>query len=231
LSIIVRTDYPIFKILSKPDLAGKMIGWSVELSEFDTRYEPRGAIKSQCLVDFSAELTPLPTLSGGWTLYVDRSSNKMTCGAGVVLEGSGDLLLDQTLRFGFRATNNQTEYEALLVGLNLAYDMGAREVTCKSEFQVMVGQVNGEFEVNEPLLQRYYHVTKNSIARFNKAPMEHIPREENKRADILYKLLVTNKKSHQRSIIQIWLRHPSVTETECLTIDEAETDNWMTPVI
>jgi len=27
-SIIVRTDYPIFKILSKPDLAGRMIGWS-----------------------------------------------------------------------------------------------------------------------------------------------------------------------------------------------------------
>jgi len=34
-SITIRTDYPIFKILSKPDLAGQMIGWSVELSEFD----------------------------------------------------------------------------------------------------------------------------------------------------------------------------------------------------
>jgi len=45
-SIIVRTDYPIFKILSKSDLAGRMIGWSVELSEFDIRYEPSGNIKS-----------------------------------------------------------------------------------------------------------------------------------------------------------------------------------------
>jgi len=48
-------------------------------------------------------------------------------------------------------------------------------------------------------------------------------------------LSVTKKKSHQRSVIQIWLRHPSVTEVEaeCLAIDEAEakTDNWMTPVI
>jgi len=72
-SIIVRTDYSIFKILSKPDLARRMISWSIKLSEFDIRYEPRGAIKSQCLTDFSAELTPLPTLSGGWTLYVDDS--------------------------------------------------------------------------------------------------------------------------------------------------------------
>jgi len=96
-SIIVRIDYPIFKILSKPDLAGRTIGWSVELSEFDIRYEPRGAIKSQCLTDFSAKLTPLPTLLGVWTLYVDGSSNKTTCGAGVVLEGSDDLLLEQAL--------------------------------------------------------------------------------------------------------------------------------------
>jgi len=212
-----------------------MIGWSVELSEFDIRYEPRGAIKSQCLTDFSAKLTPLPTLSGGWTLYVDGSSNKTACGAGVVLEGPGDLFLEQALQFGFRATNNQAEYEALLAGLNLAYDMGAREVTCKSDSQVMVGQVNGEFEVKEPLLQRYYHAAKNSIARFNKAPLEHIPREDSKRADILSKLSVTKKNNHQRSVIQIWLRHPSVTEAEaeCLAIEEAEAeaDNWMTPVI
>jgi len=83
---LVDILYPIFKILSKPDLAGRMIGWSVELSKFDIWYESRGAIKSQCLVDFSVELTPLPDLSAGWTLYVDDSSNKTACGAGVVLE-------------------------------------------------------------------------------------------------------------------------------------------------
>ena len=219
------TYYPIFKILSKSDLAGRMIGWLVELSEFDIRYQPQGAIKSQCLVDFSIELTPLPTLSIGWTLYVDGSSNKTACGAEVVLEGSDDLLLEQALHFRFRAINNQVEYEVLLVGLNLAYDMGAREVVCKSDSLVMVGQVKGEFEVKEPLLQRYYHVARNNIARFNKAPLEHIPREENKRVDILSKLSVTKKKSHQRP------RHPSVYETKCLAIAEAETDNWMTLII
>ena len=59
--------------------------------------------------------------------------------------------------------------------------------------------------------------------------------EDNKRADILSKLSVTKKKSHQRSVIQIWLRHPTVTEAEaeCLAIkeEEAEADNWMTPII
>jgi len=41
-SITVRIDYPIFKILSKLDLAGRMIGWSVKLSEFDIQYQPMG---------------------------------------------------------------------------------------------------------------------------------------------------------------------------------------------
>ena len=74
-----------------------MICWSIELSEFDIHYEPRGAIKSQCLADFSAELTPLPIFSDGWTLYVDGSSNKTACGAGVVIEGTNDLLPEQAL--------------------------------------------------------------------------------------------------------------------------------------
>jgi len=74
--------------------------------------------------------------------------------------------------------------------------MRAREVLWRSDSQVMVGQVKGEFEVKESLLQRYYHATKNNIAWFNKAPLEHIPREENKRVDILSKLSITKKKSH-----------------------------------
>ena len=165
-----------------------MIGWSVELSEFDIQYQSRGAIKSQCLADFSAELTLLPTLSAEWTLYVDGSSNKTACGAEVVLEGPGDLLLEQALHFGYKATKNQAEYEALLAVLNLAYDMGAREVVCKSDSQVMVGQVKGEFEVKESLLQRYYHAAWNTIAWFNKAPLEHILREEKKRVEALSRL-------------------------------------------
>ena len=72
--------------------------------------------------------------------------------AGVVLERPSDLLLEQAFRFGFKATNNQPDYEALLARLNLVYDMGAREVTCKSDSQVMIGYIKGEFEVKESLL-------------------------------------------------------------------------------
>jgi len=105
-AIKIRTNYPIYKILFKPDLAGRMITWSVELSEFDIRYEPKGAIKSQCLTNFSVELPPHPDTLTTWTLYVNGLSNKTACDAGVVLEGSNDLLIEQALQFAFKATNN-----------------------------------------------------------------------------------------------------------------------------
>jgi len=60
----------------------------------------------------------------------------------------------------------------------------------------MVGQIKGEFEVKEPLLQRYYHAARNSITRFHKAPMEHISKQENKRVDALSRLSVTKKRRH-----------------------------------
>jgi len=60
-SITVKTDYPIKKFLQKPDLAGRMSSWAVELSEFNIRYEPHGPIKAQCLLDFVNDLQHTPT--------------------------------------------------------------------------------------------------------------------------------------------------------------------------
>jgi len=205
-----------------------MIGWSVELSEFDIKYEPRGAIKSQCLADFAAELPRNTETSAKWVLYVDGSSNKTACGAGVVLEGPVDLLIEQALQFSFKATKNQAEYEAILAGLNLANDLGAREATCKSDSQLVVGQIKGEFEVKEPLLQRYYHTVHNVMAKFDTVAVQHIPREENERADALSRLTSSKRQSHHRSVVQVRLAQPSVGDAECMTITETHT--WMTPI-
>jgi len=59
--IIVKYDYPIMKILAKPDLHGRMIGCMIQLSEFEIRFQMRRAIKSQSLADFIAELSSKPT--------------------------------------------------------------------------------------------------------------------------------------------------------------------------
>ncbi|GAU43828.1 hypothetical protein TSUD_399210 [Trifolium subterraneum] len=94
--VIVKTDYPIKNVQRKTDLAGRMVAWSVELSEFDITYIPRGPIKSQALADFVLEMMDPPSEGEAqpWTLSVDGSFNLRGSGAGVVLEGPDGVLIE-----------------------------------------------------------------------------------------------------------------------------------------
>ncbi|XP_029148352.1 uncharacterized protein [Arachis hypogaea] len=70
--IIVRTDQTIRQILQKPDLAGRMMTWAIELSQYDLQYEPRHAIKAQAMADFLVEVTgdpPEETVSNNQAEY------------------------------------------------------------------------------------------------------------------------------------------------------------------
>jgi len=70
---------------------------------------------------------------------MDDSSNQKGCGAGIVLESPSGVRLEQSLRFTFKAFNNQAEYEALIAGLSLAMDMGVKHLVCLSDSQLTVG--------------------------------------------------------------------------------------------
>ena len=48
-TILVMSDLPIQKVLKKPDVAGRMVKWAVDLSEFDIKYEPRGQSRGKSL--------------------------------------------------------------------------------------------------------------------------------------------------------------------------------------
>jgi len=113
---MVKTNYPVKQVLSKPDLAGRMVSWSIELSEYDLQNVPRSSIKSQVLADFVVEFTsPAQNVAPFvWLLSVDGSSNLKGSGAGIILESPGDVLIEQSQRFEFKASNNQAEYEALI---------------------------------------------------------------------------------------------------------------------
>jgi len=74
-AVVVMTDLPIRKVLQKPDVAGRMVLWVVELSEFDIQYEPRGPIKGQVYTDFVVELSPDKcTTRGGGQLQMGALS-------------------------------------------------------------------------------------------------------------------------------------------------------------
>jgi len=131
--VIVRIDYPISKILRKLELAGRMVSWSVELSKYGIKYEPRGAIKAQSLADF---IIQLPTTTTEWTLHVDESSNKKGSEAGIILEGPKKFQIDMALRLEFKTSNNQAKYEALIAGLLLARDMSYAKVILNLQYDI-----------------------------------------------------------------------------------------------
>ncbi|RDY14610.1 hypothetical protein CR513_00308, partial [Mucuna pruriens] len=139
--VICRTELPIRQILRKPNLVGRMIGRDVKLSEFDIAYKRKGHMKTQVLANFINELTlnsyeeEAVGANKEWTLSVDRSSNKRGSGAWVILEGP-----------------SRVEYEALLVGIRLAKELGMKMLTVKSDSQLVTRQLYGQ-GFSFPLLQ------------------------------------------------------------------------------
>ena len=135
--IHVLTNYPIKAMLRKPEYSRKMAKWAISLSAYDIRYLPRTAIKSQALADFVADFRPDLVAAaeeevrhinqvgktGTWQLYVDGSSNFRGAGLGIVLKSTQGDMIVRSICYYFKATNNEAEYEALIVGMILAHDL------------------------------------------------------------------------------------------------------------
>jgi len=75
-----------------------------------------------------------------------------------LLEGPNDILIEKSLHFAFKTSNNQAEYEAILAGLSLAREVGVKMLTCKTDSKLTVGHLNDEFQIKDPILLQYYHL-------------------------------------------------------------------------
>nr|XP_025631186.1 uncharacterized protein LOC112724189 [Arachis hypogaea] len=101
-----------------------------------------------------------------WELYVDGSSNKVGSGAGIILVSKGETQIEVSLKFKFPASNNQAEYEALIIGLKLAEEVGATKVMIFSDSQVVTSQINEAYQAKDPNMKRYLDKTLEHLRRF-----------------------------------------------------------------
>ncbi|MFB6087296.1 MAG: ribonuclease HI [Haloarculaceae archaeon] len=97
-------------------------------------------------------------------------------GDGIVTEGGKTI---------GRATNNQAEYEALVQALRVARDYGFDEVEIRGDSELIVKQVRGEWQTNDPELREYRVTVRELLTAFDEWSIEHVPREINERADEL----------------------------------------------
>ena len=104
-------------------ISGRIARWAIELSEFSIQYKPRLALKGKVLVDFLVKL-PQSDMdqdnSGWWILNVDGTSLHTGVGVGLQLKAPTRERVEQAIRLDFPTSNNETEYEAILVGIDLA---------------------------------------------------------------------------------------------------------------
>jgi len=91
-------------------------------------------------------------------------------------------------------TNNTAEYKALLSGLKKAHELGADIVECHLDSKLVVEQLNRNWKVKEPHLQKLFIQCWNAAAKFKRASFRHIRREKNKEADALLNKELDRKK-------------------------------------
>ncbi|MFO8013016.1 MAG: ribonuclease HI family protein [Phycisphaerae bacterium] len=120
-------------------------------------------------------------------VYVDGASsgNPGPCGAACVVKTpDGETVLDRARAFG-PATNNVAEYQALLLGLETAAMLRPRRLTIRSDSQLLVRQVAGEYRVKSPQLKPLHRQARAMLEPFETVEIEHVGREKNKEADAL----------------------------------------------
>nr|XP_023905133.1 uncharacterized protein LOC112016905 [Quercus suber] len=244
-TVHVLTEYPLQLLLRRSDFTGRIAKWGTRLGSFDIRYRPRNSVKGQVLADFIAEFSPkekgeivcrLETRP--WKVFVDSASSSMGAGSGVVIVTPEGIRLEHSFRLGFRASNNEAEYEAFLAGLRAASSLGAREVELYSDSRLVVNQVQGSFEARDPRMKACLEQARLVMADFNMVKVFHIARTQNRHVDSLATLASSVTKEIPRQIKVELILEPSVRVMRDLgatgvsvTAIAAPTPCWIDPII
>ena len=217
-----------------------MLQWAIELSEYGIEFQHRLSMKGQVMADFVLEYSRRPiqheesSEKEWWTLRVDGASQSSGSGVGLLLQSPTGEHLEQAIRLGFPASNNEAEYEAILSGLDLALALSVSRLRVYSDSQLVVTHVQKEYEAKDARITRYLTKVRDTLQRFTEWTIEKIRRTENGRADALADI-VASLPIKEVILLPIHVQaNPSVTEAStCNTIKVSQADNqgWMEVII
>ena len=182
---------------------------------------PRNSIKGQVLADLVTEFAkcpeemdvenhnmgkrPVGVISVQcpmlWELYVDGAANQRGSGMRLVLVSPKKITIEKSLRLSFLATNNEAEYETLLMGMMMVQKMGGKAVKVFSDSKLVVGQVRGDLEACDPRMQEYLCEIRSIQAKFEVFDLSHILRGGNTHANSLATLATSSTQDLPRVIL------------------------------
>lgn len=128
-----------------------------------------------------------PRPSGALALYIDGASrgNPGPAGIGVVVKDATGRIVAEISEFIGYGTNNVAEYRALIRALEEAATLGPRNIIVRSDSELLVRQLKGEYKVKSPDLSPLHLEAHRLLKAFPKAIVERIPRGGNAAADAL----------------------------------------------
>ena len=163
---------------------------------------------------------------------MDGSSNNRESRAGLILVSAKGHRIHCALRFGFKASNNKAEYEALIVGLELAKEIKVESLDIFSDSQRVVCQINNEYQAQEEKMAVYLQKAKELLGSFSSYTISQISRSQNAEADALARLTSARDADQLKFIPVETLNSLSIQTKEPLTVNcVTAKDSWMTPVI
>jgi len=133
--------------------------------------------------------TPLefpPSITPVWKMFFDGACSKEGASAGVFFVSPSQETASLSYKMEFDATNNMEEYEALVLGMRAAKEMGIKEIAIFGDAELIIQQVRNAYRANNPQLRNYknevWDLIDNFFVAFN---ISFIPREENASANSL----------------------------------------------
>ncbi|XP_050268406.1 uncharacterized protein LOC126712911 [Quercus robur] len=220
-TVVVLNQLPLKSVLRSTDYIGRIAMWSTLLGAFDIKYMPRTSVKGQVLADLIAEFAKPPveevaeeenmdgksvgTISAQgasrWKVYVDGAANQRGSGVGLVLISPKKITIENSLRLGSLATNNEAEYEALLQEMTMVQKMGEKAIKVFSDSRLVVGQVKGEVEAKDVRMQEHLDQVKRLQSDFEFFNLMHISRSGNTHADSLATLATSSEQDLSQIIL------------------------------
>ena len=195
-------------------------------------------MKSQVLANFVAEFSVrggkemiCPVVVIPWKVFVDSASSTLGAGARIVIITLDGIKLEHSFRLGFKASNNEAEYETLLVRLRVVLDLGAKEVEVYLDSRLVVNQVQGSFEAKDPRMMEYLRLVKQTMDRFLSVKVVQVARKQNRHADSLATLVSLSTVRIPQLIKVELVAEPSISAGVDVSLLATIEPCWMDPII
>ncbi|XP_028127092.1 uncharacterized protein LOC114323632 [Camellia sinensis] len=179
-----------------------MARWLLDLVEYDITCVTPKAIKGQALADLLAQFlygehesaeVPLPgevhisaaAIETYWDLKFDRTSVAGKGGVGVTLTSQEREKFHLSYKLDFECSNNEAEYEMLILGLISAQKKGLHKLKIWGDFKFVVKKMMGDFALKEPLLAPYRTIVQKLLTQFDDVQIQHTSQTHNRFPDAL----------------------------------------------